>query len=166
MRLLLAIVALAVLVGAAILVERMFPSEEEKVLERSAALVKTVEEEDLAALEEALPPSFRFEGVVGRGDRERAIERARQLFEEPESLRFRVFEQRAEIEGNRATVELEGWARYGVETVSPGRRRWDGTAGYSFVRLAFARGEDGIWSVESAEIRQGDFGGRRRPVSR
>ena len=166
MRLLLVFAAIGALVGAAILVERMFPSEEERVLERAAALVNTVEEEDLAAFESALSPSFRFEGVIGSGDRERAIERARRLFEEPQVVRFRIREQRAEAEGDRATVELGGWARYGVETFTPGQHRWDGFMGRYRVRLVLVKGENGVWLLESAEIREADFEERRPPEAR
>jgi hypothetical protein len=144
----------AILAGAAILAGRLFPSEKDRLRERIDACERALEEKDAEALAGMLSESFRFEGegVVGTGDRERALERVRRLADDPRSLRIRTGDLEAEIDEGHASIHLEGGASWGTLEKRPGQERFEGFHGRFRADLELRRMEGGGWVLESAKI--------------
>lgn len=145
---------LGIVAGAAILAARLFPSEKDRLRERIDACERAIEEEDAEALAGILSESFRFEGegVVGTGDRGRALERVRRLADDARSLRIWTRDLEAELDEGRATVRLEGGASWGSVEKRPGQERFEGMHGRFRADLELRRKEGGGWVLESAKI--------------
>ncbi|HET6204150.1 MAG TPA: hypothetical protein VFI25_15265 [Planctomycetota bacterium] len=149
---------LAALVGAAVLAERLFPSEKDRLRERLDACARAIEAEDTDALAGMLSPSFRFEGegFLGSGDRGRALELVRRLAGDPRAMRIRIGEVEADFDGDGVEARVDGSGSYGRFERRPGHERFEGTMTTFAATLGLRRDPAGTWILESGKIETRD----------